>query len=387
MFLAYLIGVSAVTCNPAAASRTAVCSNKRKGMEKNRVPFVISFSDDESGSDSEEYNKGSTMESDQLTHSSLENRKLPTTKSSSQSQMVQQTVKTNTKTPKKLSTSRTFVSSVNRVNGANFKNVGSTIVGVKSHPKKSNPPSIIKFGQNVHINSNKLQDLRQLIAIRENELKSKVSKLDKQVASSSKKNNADTNLKSIAVESRTFSERVVVEPKEQEKKRLKVSDPHINVIVSAGQHDRPLSESRVAAGVAISASRHDRPPSESTPAAGAAVFAGQHDSIPSESTVAAGFAISTDQHDRPHSESAVEAGVAISVDQHDRPPSESAVAPRVAVSVGRHGISALENDGLKGNYRDKDVVGVPGQSSTMQQQIKEVTAYDTHSKNLSLGWK
>ncbi|KAK1431988.1 hypothetical protein QVD17_08833 [Tagetes erecta] len=118
--------------------------------------------------------------------------------------MVQQTVKTNTKTPKKLSTSHTLVSSVNKVSGTKFKNGGSTFVGVKSCPEKSNPPSIIKFGQNVHIKSNKLQDLRQMIAVRENELKSKAGKLDKEVASSSKKNNAESFSR---LENESFSKR------------------------------------------------------------------------------------------------------------------------------------------------------------------------------------
>ncbi|KAI3703976.1 hypothetical protein L1987_74177 [Smallanthus sonchifolius] len=85
----------------------------------------------------------------------------------------------------------------------------------------------------------------------------------------------------------------------------------------------------------------------------------------------------------------VATGVAVSVGQHDRPPSESRVATRVAISVGQHGISALENEGLKsryeGNYCDKEILGGTGQSSTMQQQIKEVKNHDIPSKNLPLG--
>ncbi|KAI3802395.1 hypothetical protein L1987_30527 [Smallanthus sonchifolius] len=85
----------------------------------------------------------------------------------------------------------------------------------------------------------------------------------------------------------------------------------------------------------------------------------------------------------------VATGVAISVGQLDRPPSESRVATRVAISVGQHGISALENEGLKsryeGNYCDKEILGGTGQSSTMQQQIKEVKNHDIPSKNLPLG--
>ncbi|KAJ0887593.1 putative tetratricopeptide-like helical domain superfamily, zinc-finger domain-containing protein [Helianthus annuus] len=354
-------GVSAPIHNPAVASRT-VHPNKRKGTEKNRVPFVISFSDDDSGSDSEECKKGSTMESDEMTCGTVENRKFPTSMVTSRSQMVQQTSKINTKSPKKLSTSRTFVSSVNRVNGTKFKNGGSTFVGAKSHLKKSNPPSIIKFGQNIHINSNKLQDLRQLIAIRENELKSKVGKPDKEVASSSKKNVQDMNLKNIAVKSRNILERVVVEPKEPEKKRLAVKSRNIleRVIVEPKEPEKKrLKVNESPRNVVVSVGQHDRPPSDSTVAAGVA--------IPSESTIAA--------------------GVAISVGQNDKPPPESTAAAGVTISAGQYGTSALESDGLKGRYDgnncDKEILGVPGQSSTMQQQIKEVKNRDI--KNLPIG--
>ncbi|KAD4586073.1 hypothetical protein E3N88_23674 [Mikania micrantha] len=225
--------VSALTPNPAVPLRTTGNSNKRKGVEKNRVPFVISFSDDDSGSDSEEYKNGSTMESDEMT-CAVKNRILSNSLVNSQSHMVKQTTKTNSKSPKKLSTSRTFVSSVNRVNGARFKNGGSTLVGVKAHPKKANSPSIINFGQNVHVNSNKLQDLRQLIAIRENEIKSKAGKLDKEIASSSIKNSSEANLKSIAAKSKNFTECAVVEPKEQEKKRLKDGTVQYNAAADKG---------------------------------------------------------------------------------------------------------------------------------------------------------
>ncbi|KAL8251855.1 hypothetical protein R6Q59_035548 [Mikania micrantha] len=339
-------GVSALTPNPAVPLRTTGNSNKRKGVEKNRVPFVISFSDDDSGSDSEEYKNGSTMESDEMT-CAVKNRILSNSLVNSQSHMVKQTTKTNSKSPKKLSTSRTFVSSVNRVNGARFKNGGSTLVGVKAHPKKANSPSIINFGQNVHVNSNKLQDLRQLIAIRENEIKSKAGKLDKEIASSSIKNSSEANLKSIAAKSKNFTECAVVEPKEQEKKRLKVSEPPRNSI-----HDKPPLETTIAAGVAISVGQHDRPPLDTTVAAGVANFVGQHNRPPSESTA--------------------DAGVSISVGHHDRTSSESAIAAGVTNSVGQHG-------------SEKEILGRTAQSSTMQQQIKEVKTNDACSKNLPLG--
>ncbi|KAJ9545558.1 hypothetical protein OSB04_025265, partial [Centaurea solstitialis] len=246
MFPAYLIGKSAPTHNPtsSAVARTSVHLNNRKGTEKYRVPFVISFSDDDSGSDSEEDRKGNTIESNETTKV-MENRRLST--SLGTSRVMQQAAKTITKIPKNFSTSRTFVSSMNRVNGTSLKSGGSTFVGPKSQLKKSNVPSKNKVGQNVHVNSSKLQDLRQLIAIRENELKSRVGKHDREPASSSLKNSANVILKSTAVRSRDSAERVLFEPKEPEKKRLKVSEPPTNTLISVRQHDRPPVEPPLAA--------------------------------------------------------------------------------------------------------------------------------------------
>ncbi|KVI06926.1 putative zinc-finger domain-containing protein [Cynara cardunculus var. scolymus] len=243
------MGKSVVTHNPtsSAVARTSVHLNNRKGTEKYRVPFVISFSDDDSGSDSEGERKGNTMDSDDTTRGVIENRKLST--SLGNSRLMQQTAKTNTRIPKNFSTSRTFVSSMNRVNGTSFKSGGGTFVGPKSQPKKSSAPGKNKVGQNVHINSSKLQDLRQLIAIRENELKSRAGKHDKEVASSSLKNSANATLKSTAVRSRDSAERLLVEPKEPEKKRLKVSEPPTNTLISVGQHDRPSTESTLVARI------------------------------------------------------------------------------------------------------------------------------------------
>lgn len=236
-----MIGKSGLTSNSTysgVALKTSVQSNNRKGTEKNRVPFVISFSDDDSGSDSEEHMEN-TIESDDMTRGVMENRKLPISVGNRNPQIVQKFAKTNTKVPKKLSVSRTFLSSMNRVNGTSSKNNN----GNTFHIKKSNAPSKNKVGPNVHINSSKLQDLRQLIAIRENELKK---------ASSSIKN---MNPKGTVVRSRDSTE--VMEPKEPEKKRLKVTEPPTNTLMSVDQQNRPLTESTFVAD--ISAPESDGP--------------------------------------------------------------------------------------------------------------------------------
>ena len=249
MFPAYLIGTSALTRNPTpttATSRSSVHLNNRKSSEKKRVPFLISFSDEDSDSDSEEYiEEGIEIDCDEMTKRVVQNRKFPTIFGNFQKG--KQPAKTNSKIPKKVSTSRTFVSAANRANGTSSKNGGNTSIGPKSHINKSNAPSKVQFGQNVHVNSNKLQDLRQLIAIRESELKSKAGKLDKDVASSSLKNVTNMNVKSSGVRIRDSTERILIEAKEPDNKRLKVSEPLTSNRISVGQHETPPSESTLAA--------------------------------------------------------------------------------------------------------------------------------------------
>ncbi|KAI3735463.1 hypothetical protein L6452_14961 [Arctium lappa] len=203
-----------MTHNPTSSvmARTFVHLNNRKGSEKNRVPFVISFLDNDDDSDYEEDRKGNTTESNEITRGVIETRRLSTFLGNSQ--MMQQTAKTNTRIPKNFSTSRTFVSSINKVNGTSFKS-----------------------------------DLRKLIAFRDNELKSGVGKHDKKATSSSLKNSANVTLKSTSVRSRYFAERILVKPKEQEKKRLKVSEPPTNTLISVGKHDGPPTESKIVVGI------------------------------------------------------------------------------------------------------------------------------------------
>ncbi|XP_071732416.1 uncharacterized protein [Rutidosis leptorrhynchoides] len=183
----------------------------RKGTEKKRVPFVISFSDDDSDSDSEENIRGNAVETDKAGKEVMENRKL--------------SQKANIKMHKNVSTSRT-IPSTNRVNGFFSKN-----------GDKSNHPSKTKVAPNVHINGSKLQDLRQLIAIRENELK---SKSNKEVVTTALKSSTNMNSNINAVRNRDSAG---LEPMEPEKKRLKVSEPPTNSLITIGQHEKPPSES------------------------------------------------------------------------------------------------------------------------------------------------
>ncbi|XP_071713633.1 uncharacterized protein [Rutidosis leptorrhynchoides] len=231
------MGSSALIHNPthtAITSRTSMHSKKRTGTEKKRVPFVISFSDDDSDSDSKEDMTENTVESDEVAKGVMKNKMLST--SLANSQMVQRTANTNIKMPKNLSISRT-VSSMNRANGTFSKNGGSTSAGVKTHLKKSNPPSKAISAPN------KVQDLRQLIAIRENESKSKSGKLDKEVASSAPKSSTAMNRKINAVRIRESTQGVLGEPKEPEKKRLKVAESSTRALMSVGKHDKTVSES------------------------------------------------------------------------------------------------------------------------------------------------
>ncbi|GFZ14889.1 ACT domain-containing protein [Actinidia rufa] len=134
-------------------SGTSAQLNYQKGTEKNRapfVPFVISFSDDDSGSDSEEIKRSQALEAK-----------------------------------------------------------GNALVA-------------------------KLQDLRQQIAIRENELKLKSAQQNKEIVSGSSRdyNTTDSDNDTARKRRATSADFVPREKRDPEKKRLKLSDPHKSQLIS-----------------------------------------------------------------------------------------------------------------------------------------------------------
>ncbi|KAL1806071.1 hypothetical protein ACET3Z_029139 [Daucus carota] len=204
------------------ASRSHCQPHNRKKFEKNRTPFVISFSDDDSGSESEEHRQKSTYESRNETHGVVRSRRPP---AASSSKVHPGNTRKEAMLPRKVSPSRTSVSSMmetGRLPSRNGGHVKSIIMNNKSKAEQEH-----EGNQNIHLNSSKLQDLRQLIAIRENELKRKVNK-KKESPSSSCKADSATNLSSGAskMHREAHDDFVQYELKEPDRKRLKFEESH-----------------------------------------------------------------------------------------------------------------------------------------------------------------
>ncbi|KAA8534236.1 hypothetical protein F0562_031753 [Nyssa sinensis] len=213
-------------------SRTSTQPNYHKSFEKNRVPFVISFSDDDSGSDSEECTQEKTLET-KCNSLGVDANRRPPASSLAKSQILQRTTRNETKVmPKRVSLSRTFVSSTAKINGGISKNGGPSFVGPRSRVRNFNTLKQKLSGlerkgnQNVHLNSRKLQDLRQQIALWENKLKLKPAQQNKETISGSCRDYNISNLKNDADGKCGSAEFVQFEPKEPDKKRLKVSGTH-----------------------------------------------------------------------------------------------------------------------------------------------------------------
>ncbi|XP_034704624.1 uncharacterized protein LOC117928737 [Vitis riparia] len=273
-----------VSVNNAATSidiqaRTSIQPNYHKGFEKNRVPFksgssgwygppgsnnnlVISFSDNDSGSDSEEYGqeKASTLETKGDTVRVDGNKRTPAS-SVRKSEMLERTTGTETKmVPKKVPLSRRFIQST-KAKGFNSRNTGPLLieqgsrVGNFSALNKNLAKRDREVTQGVFLNNSKLQDLRQQIALRESELKLKsaqqnkeiVSQQNKETVSGSCKDNNSMNLNnSTTGKSRSTSIDIQqLEPKEPDGKRLKVSGTYSRQINSNldDRHDVPAAKS------------------------------------------------------------------------------------------------------------------------------------------------
>lgn len=220
------------------------------------MPFVISFSDDDSSSESEESKKGKELETKSNTKG-MDVTRRPPVFSLAKSQILRQKTTNNTKViPRKVPLSRTFVSSMTKINGPASRNGGPSPVEQRSHVTNFNNLNKIKAGkgQNIHLNSSKLQDLRQLIAIRENELKLKATQQNKETISGSFKDYNVVNLSNDAagICRENSAEFLQFEPKEPEKKRLKVTEPHTSPLDSDGRQDMPGVEAVLASEKAAS---------------------------------------------------------------------------------------------------------------------------------------
>ncbi|XP_027184626.1 uncharacterized protein LOC113782880 isoform X1 [Coffea eugenioides] len=155
------------------SSRASQRSDHLKSSEKNRgpfVPFVISFSDDDSGSDSDDSRRNTLATKDQTQGVDRSSRP-PVSSLQRSPKLLQNKNKKARLVNREAFPSRPFVNGATSWNcrqipsSRNFSTVQKGVAGDHGSLQKSI----------VHVNTNKrqLQDLRQLIAIRESQLKLK----------------------------------------------------------------------------------------------------------------------------------------------------------------------------------------------------------------------
>lgn len=209
--------------------------------------------DDDSGIDSEECRQGNACKTKSETLGVAASRR-PLAASFAKVQMLPGNARNDTMVPRKASLSRTFVLSMTKINGVSSKNGWPLLGKQRSHVKNINLLNKNKAehehggNQNVCLNSSKLQDLRQLIVIRENELKLKVVKQKEELASGSCRNDSATVLSNK--ETSLYREAPVdfaqFELKEPDRKHLKISESHSCLINSDHMQGIPDVDSTLA---------------------------------------------------------------------------------------------------------------------------------------------
>lgn len=243
MFRANIAAKSFLTNNReefvSQASRSYIHPNHRKKFEKNREPLVISFSDDDSGTDSEDYRPKNAFEARNDTFGVARGRRPP---AASSSKMLPVNTRKEAILPRKVSPNHASISSMMKTGRLLSKNGGHVNNIISNNKNKAE----LEHGrsQNVHLNSSKLQDLRQLIAVREYELKHKVNK-KKESPSGSCKNDSSTNLRSRATKicREAHDDIGQYEVKEPERKRLKFEESHACPVNTEHMQNVPYAES------------------------------------------------------------------------------------------------------------------------------------------------
>ncbi|XP_038679052.1 uncharacterized protein LOC119980430 isoform X1 [Tripterygium wilfordii] len=191
--------------------------------------LVISFSDNDSGSDFEDNRQEEAVEI-KSNNTGLNIGWTPPTSSLSKPNNLQQTLRNKKVIPKKSSVSRLMTKSKingganSRVSGPPIVEQGSRVGNYKTL-NKNLASQDSGSNQGVGLNNGKLEDLRQRIALRESEMKLKAAVQNKEPVSVScgdfnaMKQSTDAARKSAAVS----ADVALSEPKEPDLKRLKVS--------------------------------------------------------------------------------------------------------------------------------------------------------------------
>ncbi|GMI86265.1 hypothetical protein like AT2G39580 [Hibiscus trionum] len=221
----------------------------QKNVEKNQLPvkstnrswhapsgggnnLVIRFSDDDSGSDSEECSLQKPVE--YKSNSTWDCTQRPLTSSAAKMSKLGQTSRNITRVIPKKPLSRTFISMTKINGGANSKvavspvDQGSQVRYFNPHKKNMACQDLLSE-QGVVSNNSKLLDLRQQIALRESELKLKAAQQHKETAPMNLENSGGR--KWIATSAYAGS----MDPKEPDKKRLKVGASNFTPLNSGAQ--------------------------------------------------------------------------------------------------------------------------------------------------------
>ncbi|KDO67695.1 hypothetical protein CISIN_1g000307mg [Citrus sinensis] len=237
-----------LSCTVDIQPRNTTQSNSLKSFEQNRVTFksntpgwfpssgkndnlVISFSDDDSGSDTEDYRHKTAFENKSNT-TRVDGSGRPPTSSAVKVKNLQQTARNVSKAiPKKLSPSRTLTTTRNH-GGANSWVSRPPSVDQRSRVRNFSIKTklgSLECGDQVGLRNSKLQDLRQQIALRESELKLKAAQQNKDLVIDSCENYHLGRL----------------DQKEPDKKRLKVSGSYSHRLTTDGRQDIPATKSTV----------------------------------------------------------------------------------------------------------------------------------------------
>lgn len=211
--------------------------------------LVISFSDDDSSSDSEDGKQDKAVESKGNTSRLDSNQKPPTLSSEKSYKLLNGARSVAKSVPKRSPLNHSSFSSVTRSHGSNSKVAGSFSVG--QGPRSRNFYTLNKNlvsqerknDQGVVSNKNKLQDLRQQIAIRESELKFKAAQQNKESTSTLGRDHNAIKLKGDATRKYTYSENAHLGSKEPDKKRLKLDRSYAAPQAIQSQPEGPATKS------------------------------------------------------------------------------------------------------------------------------------------------
>ncbi|XP_050385172.1 uncharacterized protein LOC126801759 [Argentina anserina] len=217
----------------------------RSGPNNN---LVISFSDDDSQSDSEEKEDGKLK----IAHTKSNitrvnaNGKPPISSIAKPNKLGQPARNVNKVMPKKLSMNRTFITSMANIRGVNSRDSVSSSVEQGSRVGNFNA-----MNKNI-VNRERgyeLQDLRQQIALKETELKLKESELKLKSAQRTKESVAckDEIAKGLQRDgagkcSTGYSDGLQIEPKEPDKKRIKVSGTFSTQLTALSPQELPIEK-------------------------------------------------------------------------------------------------------------------------------------------------